>query len=267
MLAARDDAAFAFAVRSAGGRIAWGWRGRTVGCEVDACGRRAWLRIQTASSGKGCGRIWDGTLAAAQAIPNFVRRPALLGWHDWVKGADDYRAELTEFVPSPICSSDPFLKRELNLPDLWWTSLRVNLSTINDVMTDRIAVSQDYLHRALPRFLEDAELPTTPAKWATSHGDCHWANLTFDGPMLLDWEGWGRTPAGYDAALLAIHSIRVPNTEARVRAEFAETLGTPEGRFAELTVLAELIQTTTRGDNLDLEDALRARARKLLRSA
>lgn len=56
-----------------------------------------------------------------------------------------------------------------------------------------------------------------------------------------------------------------PETEARVRTAFASTLATPEGRFAELAVLAELIQTTTRGDNLDAAASLRDRSRQLLR--
>jgi hypothetical protein len=48
-------------------------------------------------------------------------------------------------------------------------------------------------------------------------------------------------------------------------AELSGLLDTAEGRLAELTVLAELIQTTTRGDNLDMLPTLRERARELLR--
>jgi Phosphotransferase enzyme family len=265
MLEARDFAAFGFAVHPATGRIVWGWRGRTVGCEVGTEQGRAWLRVQTAPLGKGNGRIWDGTLTASQLIPASVRRPKLLAWHDWTQGLFDYRAELTEFADSPVCSSDPFLRGELDLPDEWWRSLRVSLTAISGVETDRVTLSQGYLDRALPTYLEAPSLPTVPARWATVHGDCHWANLTMDGPVLLDWEGWGLAPSGYDAALLATYSVFSPNTETRVRSELAAILDTPEGRFAELTVLAELIQTTTRGDNLDEEHTLRERARHLLR--
>jgi hypothetical protein len=265
MLEARDFAAFGFAVHLANDRAVWGWHGRTVGCEVSSGTGRAWLRVQAAPLGKGSGRIWDGTLTASQVIPASVRRPRLLGWHDWSQGTFDYRAELTMFETSPVCSADPFLREELDLPDEWWRSLRVSLAAISDVETDLVTLSQRYLDRALPAYLEAPNLPTVPAHWATAHGDCHWANLTTDGPVLLDWEGWGRAPLGYDAALLATHSMFAPETEARVRTEFAATLDTPEGRFAELTVLAELIQTTTRGDNLDAAHELRDRARRLLR--
>lgn len=265
MLEARDFAAFGFAVHPANGRIVWGWHGRTVGCEVGSEPGRAWLRVQAAPIGKGNGRIWDGTLTASRAIPASVHRPKLLAWHDWTQGTFDYRAELTAFEASPVCSADPFLRSELDLSDEWWRSLRVSLAAIGDVETDRVTLSQSYLDRALPAYLEAPNLPTVPARWATAHGDCHWANLTTTGPVLLDWEGWGRAPFGYDAALLATHSMFAPETEARARTEFAATLDTPEGRFAELTVLAELIQTTTRGDNLDAADELRDRARRLLR--
>lgn len=265
MLEACDFAAFGFAVHPTGDRFIWGWRGRTVGCEVATEQGRAWLRVQAAPIGKGNGRIWDGTLTASQFIPASVRRPKLLAWHDWTQGTFDYRAELTEFADGPVCSTDPFLRRELDLPDEWWRSLRVTLAAVGDVDTDRVTLSQSYLDRALPTYLEAPNVPTVPARWATAHGDCHWANLTTDGPVVLDWEGWGRAPFGYDAALLATHTMFAPETEARVRTEFAATLDTPEGRFAELTVLAELIQTTTRGDNLDAADELRERARRLLR--
>lgn len=264
MLAARDDAATGFTAWPADARVVWGWHGRTVGCEVAFEGRRAWLRVQTALQGKSGGRIWDGTLAAQQSVPASVRRPALIDWRDWTVEGYEYRAELTSFAPSPVCSPEPFLRRELDLPDEWWASLRVSLGAISGVETDRVTLSQGYLDRALPTYLEAPTLATVPARWSTSHGDCHWANLTTEGPVLLDWEGWGRTPAGYDAALLAVHSILVPEAEARVRTELAAFLDTPEGRFAELTVLAELIQTTTRGDNLDVEAELRERGRILL---
>ena len=265
MLKARDDAAFAFGVLPVDENVVWGWRGRTVGCEVDAGEQHAWLRVISAPAGKGRGKLWDGTVLAARQIPASVRRPRLIGFHDWSSASHDYRAELTEFVVSPVCSPDPWLRRELDLPREWWTSLRTSLSAISQVRTDRETLRQEYLTRALPQYLEAPNLPTVPARWTTAHGDCHWANLTADGPIILDWEGWGRAPACYDAAMLAVYSITAPQTTKRLREELSGLLDTPEGRFAELTVLAELIQTTTRGDNLDMLAALRERAQDLLR--
>ena len=42
MLKSRDDAAFAFGVQPLDGTTVWGWRARTVGCEVDAHEGRDW---------------------------------------------------------------------------------------------------------------------------------------------------------------------------------------------------------------------------------
>lgn len=264
MLKARDHAVFAFAAHPVDERIVWGWRGRTLGCTVDADDRHAWLRILSAPEGKGHGKIWDGTVLASQQIPASVRRPRLIGSYDWHEASHEYRAEFTEYITSHVCSPDPWLRRELELPPEWWTSLRTSFAAISEVETDRETLSQEYLTRALPQFLEAPDLHTVPALWTTAHGDCHWANLTLDGPIMLDWEGWGRAPTGYDAAMLAVYTITAPRTQARLRTELAGLFDTPEGRFAELTVLAELIQTTSRGDNLDMEAALRERARELL---
>lgn len=264
MLRALDNAAFAFAVHLLGERTVWGWRGRTLGCKVDAGNGHAWLRVMSAPAGKGHGKLWDGTVLASRQMPTSVQRPGLIGYHDWSDTGHDYRAELTDFVSSTVCSPDPWLRSELDLPPEWWASLRASLAAISAVKTDRETLSQEYLTRALPQYLEAPNLPTIPARWTTAHGDCHWANLTLDGPAMLDWEGWGRAPASYDAAMLAVYTIPVPQTAKRLRTELSGLLDTPGGRFAEVTVLAELIQTTSRGDNIDMLPALRERARDLV---
>ncbi|MFJ6214484.1 hypothetical protein ACIQGZ_14285 [Streptomyces sp. NPDC092296] len=71
-------------------------------------------------------------------------------------------------------------------------------------------------------------------------------------------------PTGYDAALLHAYSLLVPETAADVRRFLGHVLDTRAGRFAELAVITELLQTTTRGDNLELEQPLRARLGRLL---
>ncbi|MFH8407183.1 phosphotransferase [Streptomyces sp. NPDC018019] len=68
-------------------------------------------------------------------------------------------------------------------------------------------------------------------EWATAHGDLHFANLTADGPVILDWEGWGIAPYGYDAALLYVYSLLVPATAARIKQEFADVLDSPRAEL------------------------------------
>lgn len=265
MWAALQRAARIFDVTT-GGEPVSGWRGRTIGSAVSHAGRMAWLRVAECRTADMGNDIWHGTRSAALDIPADVPRPRLINTH-WIEDVTGYTylAELTSYVESPPCSPTAVLTDAPRLDDSWWRSLARSLTQISRVDTPREVIRQGYLDRALPKFLDAPGIDTVPpAGWRAAHGDCHWANLTAEGPVLLDWEGWGLAPAGYDAALLAVHSMLVPEVEAQVRRELAAQLAGPAGRFAELVVLAELLQTTTRGDNLELEPALRRRAAQLL---
>ncbi|MGW7611902.1 hypothetical protein ACWGKW_32555 [Streptomyces sp. NPDC054766] len=88
-----------------------------------------------------------------------------------------------------------------------------------------------------------------------AHSDVHWATVT--APLrLLDWEGWGRAPEGFDGATLYAYSLLQEDVAIRVRDAFP-VLGSPVGLAAEAIVCAQLLQTVARGDNLALEDQLR----------
>ncbi|MFJ2867117.1 hypothetical protein [Kitasatospora sp. NPDC087314] len=149
------------------------------------------------------------------------------------------------------------------MDDAWWDSLADALGAIAIVPSSRVAVRQEYLDRAMPQFL-GFPVDTTVPVWTTAHGDLHWANLTGPTLSVLDWEGWGTAPAGYDAALLHAYSLLVPTTAAEIRLRLGHILDSPSGCFAELVVITELLQTTTRGENLDLEAPLRSRLRHLI---
>ncbi|WP_244207258.1 hypothetical protein [Streptomyces swartbergensis] len=81
---------------------------------------------------------------------------------------------------------------------------------------------------------------------------------------ILDWEGWGHAPEGFDAATLYAYTLLQPNVAARVRTAFP-ILGSPAGLAAEATVCTLLKQTMSRGDNLILEGPLRGWAEELIR--
>ncbi|MGV9942781.1 phosphotransferase [Streptomyces sp. NPDC003401] len=136
---------------------------------------------------------------------------------------------------------------------------------LSTVRTDRTAVRQAYLDRAMPKYLAflDGSVPTVPSAWSTAHGDLHWANLTGPELGILDWEGWGTAPAGYDAALLYAYSLGMPETAERVRQELSTILDSEDGRFAELVVITELLQSAERGDHMELVPALRQRAKEI----
>lgn len=254
-LTAQQEAITALGV-TVGGRRMWGYQGRTLGQKAHHPGRGAcWLRLISAPTVQATGKLWEGTKEAATAFPG-VRKPALYGVHDGPElDGTAYRAELTAFIDSPACASDPVLNGELELPETWWKSLHNDLETIAATPTERVAVRRQWIDRALPHC---AGVPA-PAEidWATAHGDCHFANLTVAGPTLLDFEGFGLAPVGYDPALLYAYSLLAPRTADRIRAEFP-ILDSPAGHTALLVVAADLLQSASRGDHPELIEPLRA---------
>ncbi|WP_328983100.1 hypothetical protein OG258_53545 [Streptomyces mirabilis] len=241
----------------------WGWAGRTLGAPArTTTGAPVWLRLVSAPEDKASGKLWDGALDAQHAFGDLDgHRPALLAVHDAVDDGTAYRAELSVRVDQPALSDDPILQHDFQLPDSWWTDLAGTLEKVSAVDTDRVAVRQQYMDRAIPEFVG---IPA-PAVfcWTTAHADLHWANLT-EPLRLLDWEGWGRSPEGFDAATLYAYSLLQPDAAARVRAVFP-VLGSLAGLAAEATVCAQLLQTVSRGDNLTLADPLREWATELRR--
>ncbi|MFF3275916.1 phosphotransferase [Streptomyces chrestomyceticus] len=239
------------------GPLVWGWHGRTLSRRADhpehgAC----WLRLLAAPADQAGGKLWTGTADAAHSVPHAVHRPELHGLHDHSDGTNAYRAELTSYVSSPACAPSPVLRRELALTTPWWSSLRTSLKHLAATRTGRVAVRQEWADRAVPRF---AGVPAPQVtEWVTVHGDLHFANLTLDGPVLLDWEGWGIGPYGYDAALLYLYSLLAPATAERIRQTFADVLDSPHGRAALLIVATELLQSASRGDHPELVAPLRA---------
>ncbi|MCO8303641.1 hypothetical protein [Streptomyces sp. RKCA744] len=261
MRAHHARAAKALDVQTEPGGEFWGWAGRTLGAPArTATGAPAWLRLVSAPEGKASGKLWDGTLDAQHVFGDLDgHRPALLAVHDAVDDGTAYRAELSVRVDEPVLSDDPILRHDLQLPDSWWADLAGTLAKVSAVDTDRVAVRQQYMDRAIPQFVG---IPAPAAIcWTTAHSDVHWANLT-EPLRILDWEGWGQAPEGFDAATLYAYTLLQPDTAARLRTVFP-ILGSPAGLAAEATVCAQLLQTVARGDNRALEDQLRTWAEEL----
>jgi hypothetical protein len=244
-------------------RETWGWHGRTLSQPVSAPGGPAWLRLACSPSSQIARTFWDGSVQAQQLIPATVPRPRLRETHDWTDDAWEYRAEVYDRVTVGPIAQSPSPTAVPDLPGPWWAALRTALADITSVATDRYTIEQQYLDWAMPRFLGNTPGTTVPA-WTTAHGDLHWANLCAPQLQILDWEGWGLAPAGYDAATLHSYSLLMPVIAERIRAELAEVLGTPGGRFAELVTITEILHSTARGDNLPLAEPLRQRAAHLL---
>ncbi|MBI1759318.1 MAG: hypothetical protein HYR62_08855 [Actinobacteria bacterium] len=100
--------------------------------------------------------------------------------------------------------------------------------------------------------------------WSTAHGDLHWGNLTHPDCWLLDWEGWGTAPSGYDAASLYCASIMQPDIAARVYVTFADLLDTRDGVVAQLAAAARLLRHVDLGEHADVAGPLHRHARRLV---
>ncbi|GAB3117725.1 hypothetical protein GCM10027160_28670 [Streptomyces calidiresistens] len=239
---------------SPAGPPVWGWHGRTLARRVvHPTHGPSWLRMLAAPAHKAGGKLWEGTEAAA-VFDKRVTKPLLHAIHDHTHGTTAYRAELTTHLRAPVCSPHPVIRAPLDLPDTWWPDLRADLAVIASTPTDRVAVRQEWIDRAVPAFTGRPAPQIT--HWATAHGDLHPGNISRAGE-ILDWEGWGRAPAGYDPALLLAYTLLEPATADRVRRTFADLLDTGPGRQAQLVVAAELLQSADRGDHPELVEPLR----------
>lgn len=112
-------------------------------------------------------------------------------------------------------------------------------------------------------FFGDAVDPTVQER-CTAHADLYWNNLLGPDLAILDWEGWGRAPAGLDAATLYCHSLAHPATAQQVHEVFADQLDTPDGVLAQLYVIARLLLRIERGDDPAVAPLLHRRARELV---
>ncbi|WP_051300818.1 hypothetical protein [Actinomadura rifamycini] len=228
---------------------AWGHGGRTHGRPVEGPAGVAWLRVLAVPVERRGSKLWAGNEMAAAVLPRAVPRPRLLDAVEWIDGEVAHRAELSSYVAASVCSSAPALTDRIHLPGAWWVRLREALRAVAATPVPGArppVVSQEYVARAIPRYLGETDVDTTVTRWSLAHGDLHWANLTAPELTVLDWEGFGPAPFGFDAAHLYAYSLPVPEVADGVRRTFADVLAAPDGRLAELTVAAMIVQAAER---------------------
>ncbi|WP_020500990.1 hypothetical protein [Sciscionella marina] len=247
------NAARRFGVLLAGPAV-FGWRLRSIGAPVTTPdGTQRWLRVVSEYPDYATGEGWTGNADANTFTA--LAKPYVLDIDEWDDDGRRQRAELATRLPGTPVSGSEVVRDDVVLSEEWWVELRRTLQALRTAPTERVHLDQDRLTNRTQASL-GVELPVR--RWETVHGDVHWANL-HAGPFgLLDWELWGRGPAGLDAASLYCHSLLVPELARRVWEVFADLLGSPDGRTAQLAAGARMLRRITiSGDYPDLETPLR----------
>lgn len=169
----------------------WGYAGRTLSGAVTSAQGTGWLRVVAERLDTAHGKLWDGPKTAQQLLPPEIPRPVLHHVHDWEAADWAYRAELYQHTDATVVSRTPVLEHGPALPDAWWAQLRTALDSLAEAPTERIAVREEYIRRAVPRYTgRDVD----EIEWCTAHGDFHWSNLGGPDLTILDWEGLGPSP-------------------------------------------------------------------------
>ncbi|EFL12558.1 predicted protein [Streptomyces sp. AA4] len=243
------------------GDAVWGWRDRSISSRVGTQRGPRWLRVVAEAEQWADGEFWTGNVDAGQLTG--VAKPRVLRHWDWTEQAQRLRAELMTAAEGRPCSPTPELRADLDLPDAWWSGLRESLAALAGAATSRTAVSQDEVTRRVRVFFGDRVDPAV-GSWTVAHADLHWANLLEPDCVLVDWEGWGRAPAGYDAATLYVHSLLRPAVAERVRAEFADRLDSRDGLLAQLYATGRMLLRINAGEYEDLAIPLHRNAERAI---
>ncbi|MGW4215321.1 aminoglycoside phosphotransferase [Lentzea sp. NPDC004789] len=235
------------------GKARLGRLDRSISAPVHAAGRRLWLRVVSEDEQWTDGDFWTGDLDAN--VFTTLSKPQVLDVYEWEEWRRQ-RAELTTLAPGSPCSPTDALRHAIDLPDRWWTDLRSTMEVVAATPTDRVNADQGLITGRIQQHFGNSVNPVV-RQWETVHGDLHWANLMAPDFVLLDWELWGRGPAGTDAATLLCHSLLAPDTAERVRDTFADVLNSDAGRLAQLYAAARLLHRIDKGDHPDLATPLR----------
>lgn len=262
-LAATLAKAAAEAGATATGEPVFGWRERTISAPVTTSDGARWLRVVSEQHRYAGGDFWTGNTDATTAITG-VAKPEVLRHWEWTDGEYRLRAELMTLLPGRHCSATPELRESLPLPEDWWRGLRSSLARLADTHTQRVHLTQADLAHRIRVFFGDRIPDPTVIVWTAAHTDLHWANLMAPECALVDWEGWGLAPAGFDAATLYLHTLAVPDMAERVRREFAGQLDARDGLLAQLYVTGRMLLRINSGDYPDLAIPLHHNAERVL---
>ncbi|WP_167545510.1 phosphotransferase [Amycolatopsis rubida] len=242
---------------------------RSISADAEGPGGSCWLRVGTEDARWTDDPMWTGIASSAAITGVPMPRPlAAAAWTSdrWaaVEGHPrGLRADVVTRLEGRPCSPTEVLRQDLELPDDWWSDLVAALQNLRGTPTTRFARGSGPDHAIADVFGAEIADRHPITRWETTHGDLHWNNLFGPRVGILDWEMWGKGPAGTDAATLLCCALLTPRTAQRVRDAFADVLDTEAGRAAQLFVAARLIQRHR--FHPDLVGPLQAHVRDMLR--
>jgi hypothetical protein len=126
------------------------------------------------------------------------------------------RGEVSTFVADAAISTGMTPMTEPVLSDRWLTDLDRALQVLAAHPVPEGGMDASYVNDGIRAFF-GIDLDVTSVPWTAAHCDLHWGNLTAPRLFILDWEIWGKAPAGYDAATLLCATLNFPVTAHRVQ--------------------------------------------------
>lgn len=233
----------------------------SVGTRVRDGGADAWLRVVYDDPEWGEGDYLTGNLTANDI--SGVPKPHVKEWTQWDDSGRRLRGEVSTFVPAAPLSAGMVLTYEAALSEPWMRTLRAALDALAAHPLPPHGVDPDDVNHGLAAYF-GLTVDFATVEWTTAHSDLHWGNLTGPELFILDWETWGRAPAGYDAATLYCASLLQPTTARRIHRTFADVLETHSGRVATLAVAVRFLRFIDGGEHLPLARSLREHAQQVV---
>jgi hypothetical protein len=180
-----------------------------------------------------------------------VPKPSVKRWADWEDDGRRLRGEVSTFVADAAMSAGIAPTAEPVLSERWLTDLNQALRALSAHPIPDGGVDPTYVNDGIRAFFGvDVDIAAVP--WTTAHCDLHWGNLTAPRLAILDWEMWGKAPAGYDAATLLCATLTYPASAESIRRTLAGFLDTPSGRVATLAAAVRFLRFADGGELTDL---------------